>query len=407
MYRASFGDRLFIFLVAVYYLFPSFYNLIWPTDINSRLTGDPSWLAGLVFSVIFCVVFLLIKKLFFRGGASIYVQSLKCPWVFSAKVRWIMLLLFLPVSIKFSMDFPGSFRHQQAYASSGFIPLAYYMLRSYHIVALIVYLSNRYEQKKDPVYCLVFAGCIVATLSASFDAIVLLACFVAALKGSRAGISHVLGYVFRSRIVMASVPFLILIIALVIRDVAITDYFLAKGGLFWGIDMLATRLSYHAYHFSYFLVHPQEWFLYWGEAFEILSDQTARRFYILLGIEYHTETYQTVNRLNYLVFDPYSDRAAGSSPGVFANFVYVPFGPVGLPFLALYVAYVLSCFDKIMGSARYSWPVYFLALYILLGVISSPVDTFNVFSTSFFTLLLLSMSAYRFKIGEGGVVYGK
>lgn len=403
----SFGDKVFITLVSVYYIFPSLANIISPSSVNERLLGEPAWVGGLFFSIVMCVLFLVIKWLLF-GRQKVAENGLKkLPWIFSRRVRWIIMLCFVFVSVRFSLGFSAEFRHLQEYASSGLVPLAYYMFKTYNLVGLLVYCSDRFEQKKDSAYCIVFAACVLATLSGSFDAIIIVACIFAALKGNGGMVALGASFVVRSKVSMLLVPFFVLIVALVTKGGEVTGWFAGGDGFLWAIDTLVSRLSYHAYHFSHFLMNPNDWFDYWVGALEILFDQTIRRFCILFGVEYHTETYQTVNRLNYLTFSPHSDKLSGSSPGVFASLVYIPLGPIGFPFLAFFVAYVLSCFDRIMGGGAYRWPVYLLALIILLSVISSPVDTFNVFSTSFFTLLLLSMSSYRVNIVRSGGINEK
>lgn len=403
MYKVSFGDKLFLFFVFVYYVFPSAYNIVSPTSINERLDGDPSWLAGLLASLLFVVSFLLVKIFCFNPGSWREMQiSREVPWVFSRHARWFMMALFLPIAIKFSIDFSANFRHQQAFSSSGYIPLVYYILRSYHILTLLICMSSRYKSGGDPVYCFVLAICIFITMSASFDAVVLVACAYAVLKQENKSFFNLVRRLFGSKIILLSVPFLLLVVSQITKTGSAESVFLGVEYVLWAADILMTRLSYHSYHFAHFIANPEIWFDYWPAATEILFDQTVRRLYILFGIDYPSETYQTVSRLNFVVFDPHSSMLAGSSPGVFASFIYLPFGPILLPVLIFFVAYVLSRFDRLMGAGHYEWPVYCLALYILNGIISSPMDTLNFFSVSFFSFFLLLMSSLRirFRINE-------
>ena len=127
------------------------------------------------------------------------------------------MLCFVFVSVRFSLGFSAEFRHLQEYASSGLVPLAYYMFKTYNLVGLLVYCSDRFEQKKDSAYCIVFAACVLATLSGSFDAIIIVACIFAALKGNGGMVALGASFVVRSKVSMLLVPFFVLIVALVTK----------------------------------------------------------------------------------------------------------------------------------------------------------------------------------------------
>jgi len=363
---------LLLYLLMTYgvqYLYYLFFG-----DILSRKYNIPDYGAFALFLNIIIVLFFLKIKI---GVSNKGMLSFRFPTFAVLGFSFLFSLLALNFNLKYGLDF----RHTQRVSEAGMQVMAlyalkplvlYFMMRYCFIVAKEGQL-RRYERVSVG---LVLIGLVLSVTGAlqvlpiAFCFFILFApsVFQADLNGrfifKYAALALLLGFLaifmgFANKVGFSEASGL-----LINNQNYIVQTILARTSSSFVSGLVLSSYSFESYGSLQAIYGIFETLVYRVEA--------LLPFNIGLSGEY----LQSINRFNYelVMKDPSLDRA-GASPGLIASFLYIPFYPLPLVLLFMFVRFYIWSLDTVTNEAVAKKPVViFFTLIVTLPMFESPLS---------------------------------
>lgn len=396
-----------IIYFGVFYFIPMIVDGLLDLPIKYYLSGDRDFIWAFVFALIYLTVCLFLLRTFSsqrtrlgRGVSNSGTRKRpKFGLAFSPIVVKLSIVIFLIISFQFADGFDASFRHTETYSTSGIIPIATFALKAATTIFIFVSTSDYKIIRLGPFFIILYSIAIYNSFVGSYDIVYFFIAVYALVKNSGASI---IKYLRRSLSGLGPILLLFIVPAVVFAGMwnkigfENAVLYFTSGGLLSLVELLFNRLLYHSYSLATQLGDIDRSFALSRQAFDIVSFQSVRRFYVLLGESVANDTLQTVSRLNFLEISGYRMTSdAGASPGLLGSLFYMLGSVYALPLHMLYVFHVIKIFDNIMGPGSYNLFSYFGALILFQLLVDSIPDNFNPFSIGFIGLVTLSLlSAY-------------
>jgi len=399
----TFGERVLIIYFCVFYFIPMIMDGLLDLPIKYYLSGDRDFFWAFLFALVYLTAFLLILRTFFKrrilvAGPVSKSRTSKRPrfsLIFSPIAVKLSIVIFFVISLQFADGFDASFRHTATYSASGIVPVATFALKAATTIFIFASISDYKLIKLGPFFIILYSISIYNSFVGSYDIVYFFIAIYALIRDSG---SSIVRFLRRSLSGFGPILLLFIVPAVVFAgmwnkigfDNAVS-YF-ASGGLLSLVELLSNRLLYHSYSLATQLGDIERSFALSWQAFDIVSFQTVRRLYVLLGESVANDTLQTVSRLNFLEISGYRVASdAGASPGLLGSLFYMLGSVYALPLHMLYVLHVIRIFDNIMGPGSYNLFAYFGALILFQLLVDSIPDNFNPFSIGFIGLVTLSL----------------
>ena len=141
--------------------------------------------------------------------------------------------------------------------------------------------------------------------------------------------------------------------------------------------------------------------------FVLIYDSTSYRISSIMsgfGVNFGIEKPDIggLSQFNFIILTDILDSRQGTSPGIFASFIYLLGIPLGLLFSAFYLVFIARIIDWLLmlriENKRYSLIGYSVVLYLTAVFFQSPIDLLNVLDNgsilAILIILLASLSKY-------------
>ncbi|MEO9599264.1 hypothetical protein [Parasphingorhabdus sp.] len=392
----SFGEQVVIIYFAVFYFAPILIDLFFDLDIKYKLQGDQPTAAAFLFAALYLGVLLFLRK---SVNLNIRVNIPFRNKIANPVLIFLTFGAFLLLALFFSIQFNASFRHTNSHSSAGLIPIATFCLKVIASAYVFASMSDKRFIELSWYHYALFLCAIYFSFSGSYDVIFAMICLFAWFKSSRVGLIQWV----RRRFGKLGVFFLIAAVPAVVfaglaNKIGFQEAFqyLSVGGIERTIEIFSNRLFYHSYSLAYHLNHIGESFSLGLKALDIVSFQTMRRAYVLIGVVMPNETLETVSRLNYLLISGWNSSSdAGASPGMLGSLFFLPGSVFALPLHLVLIYNAIGMLDNIMGPAKYSPLAYLAGLVVMQALADSMMDKLNPIGVGFITLVIYAtLSSY-------------
>lgn len=345
--------------------------------------------------LLFCTI-LFFVLVFVHYGCSSKIKSSSRKLAVSHWVVFFIALAFLALSAFFAYKFDSSFRHSNRVSEAGLVVYALYVAKPLCLYIVLRYLFYLAEGNAMPgvgrVSCiLIGVGCILSS-TGSFAVFGIVASFAAAFLS---------GNIVRTKIKARSY-LKYMLPALALAAVVVFTGFAKKVGYEQAlelmlnedqgiVELLVLRGSTSFVSGAVLSVRSVMEPLNTAAIEGTLNTLLYRLNFILPFNRGSGEYMESINRLNYEEIDRHRllDRA-GASPGLVASFLHLPFFPISLLLLFVYLKYLSSLLERNAPEGSGGMPLLMISsLALILPVFESPLSIFNLFDPVAVTFAVL------------------
>lgn len=391
---------IFIFYISLFYFVPLIVNLCYPDEYAMLYVGTKSKMPFLLVPLFLLLVYFMdlgvpnLRIIDFRPIGKLFESG----WF-----NYIMILIFFALAINFSLKYSLNFRqsHETSIIAAGPEVIVMLALRSYATVYILYILLKRVNGlsvfKREKVLLMIITGGFIITITGSTDMLFILLSLL--LIFNKEKLLFVKKVAKRKNFIVSFLKgILIMILLLVLISSVIFIGNANKIGLDKAVDiftdkenlnliLVATSLRISNWYASLLAVGNRGFFNN-SLAYNTIGGIIGNFFYQLgsmIGVTVVKPEVWSAARMNYLqTYTDLESSTTGSSPGLIASCIYIPFFPSGMFLLSFYTVAVLRNLSKAFSTANVK--LNGLALVILMFFITSffdsPLDMLNIFNPS-------------------------